>query len=301
VLKPSSKAPQTALLLGELLCSCGVALGAVNIVICEGSEAEQLITDKRIKLVSFTGSPVVGWGIKVRAGRKKVCLELGGNAAVIVAPDANLDEARQKILQGAFGNAGQSCISVQRIFLHDSIADAFIAKFVKMTTSLAVGDPMDDRTVVGPMIDEQAAKRIESWIAEALDGGAELLCGGKRNGPFFEPTILTGVQPTMKVSCQEAFGPVVTIDRYTDFKEAVASVNASSFGLQAGVFTNSASDIFYAYRELEVGGVIINDSSAFRVDHMPYGGIKESGLGREGVRFAMEEMTEQKLLSINFS
>jgi glyceraldehyde-3-phosphate dehydrogenase (NADP+) len=244
---------------------------------------------------------VVGWGIKVRAGRKKVCLELGGNAAVIVAPDANLDEARQKILQGAFGNAGQSCISVQRIFLHESIADAFIAKFVKMTTSLAVGDPMDDRTVVGPMIDEQAAKRIESWIAEALDGGAELLCGGKRKGSFFEPTVLTGVQPTMKVSCQEAFAPVVTIDRYTDFKEAVASVNASSFGLQAGVFTNSASDIFTAYRELEVGGVIINDSSAFRVDHMPYGGIKESGLGREGVRFAMEEMTEQKLLSINFS
>jgi glyceraldehyde-3-phosphate dehydrogenase (NADP+) len=301
VLKPSSKAPQTALLLGEILCSCGIAPGAVNMVICEGSEAEQLITDKRIKLVSFTGSPVVGWGIKVRAGRKKVCLELGGNAAVIVAPDANLDEARQKILQGAFGNAGQSCISVQRIFLHESIADAFIAKFVKMTTSLAVGDPMDDRTVVGPMIDEQAAKRIESWIAEALDGGAELLCGGKRKGSFFEPTVLTGVQPTMKVSCQEAFGPVVTIDRYTDFKEAVASVNASSFGLQAGVFTNSASDIFYAYRELEVGGVIINDSSAFRVDHMPYGGIKESGLGREGVRFAMEEMTEQKLLSINFS
>ena len=301
VLKPSSNAPRTALMLGEVFESTPLPKGAMNILPCMGSEAEQLITDKRVKMLSFTGSPVVGWGIKTRAGKKRVTLELGGNAGVIVAADANLEYAVRRIIQGAFGNAGQSCISVQRIYLHESIADAFIEQFVKMTRSIAVGDPMNERTVVGPMIDEQAAKKIESWIAEAVKGGARLLCGGERKGAVLQPTILAEVDPTLKVSCQEVFAPLVTIDRFREFKEAVELVNASIFGLQAGIFTNNAQDIFYAYRELEVGGVIVNDASSYRMDHMPYGGVKESGLGREGIRSAIEEMTEMKLLALNLS
>ncbi|MEW6510672.1 MAG: aldehyde dehydrogenase family protein [Bacteroidota bacterium] len=300
VLKPSSSAPVTALLLGEILDSTSFPKGGVNIVPCLGSEAEQLITDKRVKLLSFTGSPVVGWGMKARATRKRVVLELGGNAGVIVAGDANLDHALRRIVQGAFGNAGQSCISVQRIYVHESVADSFTEKLVKMTKSLAVGDPMNDRTIVGPMIDEQAARRAETWVREAVEAGAELLCGGGRNGAVLEPTILSGVDPAQKVSCQEVFAPVVTLDRYTDFQEAVERINASAFGLQAGIFTSNAADIFYAYRELEVGGVIVNDSSSYRMDNMPYGGVKESGLGREGVRSAIEEMMELKLLALNF-
>ena len=301
VLKPSSNAPQTALMLGELFDQTQLPKGALNIVPCMGSEAEQLITDKRVKMISFTGSPVVGWGIKSRAGKKRVMLELGGNAGVIVAADANVEYALKRILQGSFGNAGQSCIAVQRIYLHESIADAFTDHFVKLTKSLAVGDPMNERTVVGPMIDEQAARRIETWIGEAVQAGARVLCGGHRKGAMLEPTVLVDVEATMKVSCQEVFAPVVTIERFTEFKEAVELVNASAFGLQAGVFTNSAQDIFYAYRELEVGGVIVNDASNYRMDHMPYGGVKDSGLGREGIRCAIEEMTEMKLLALNFS
>jgi acyl-CoA reductase-like NAD-dependent aldehyde dehydrogenase len=301
VLKPSSNAPRTALLLGEVFESTPLPKGAINIVPCMGSEAEQLITDKRVKMLSFTGSPMVGWGIKSRAGKKRVMLELGGNAGVIVAADANLDYAIKRILQGAFGNAGQSCISVQRVYVHESVADRFTEQFVKMTKSIAVGDPMNERTIVGPMIDEQAAKKIESWIAEAVQGGATLLTGGTRKGAVLEPTILTNVDPTLKVSCQEVFAPLVTIDRFREFREAVELVNASMFGLQAGIFTNNAQDIFYAYRELEVGGVIVNDASNYRMDHMPYGGVKESGMGREGIRSAIEEMTETKLLALNFS
>jgi glyceraldehyde-3-phosphate dehydrogenase (NADP+) len=301
VLKPSSNAPQTALLFAELFIQAGLPAGAVNVVPCMGSEIEQLITDKRVKLISFTGSPVVGWGIKARSTRKKVVLELGGNAGVIVCADASIDHALKSILQGAFGNAGQSCISVQRVFVHDSIADMFTNQIVKLAKSISVGDPSNPRTVVGPMIDEQAARKIESWIREATEGGARVLCGGNRTGAVLEPTVLAEVTPEMKVSCQEVFAPVLTIDRFSDFKDAVERVNTSSYGLQAGVFTNSASDMFYAYRELEVGGVIINDASSFRVDHMPYGGIKESGIGREGVRYAIEEMTEMKLLALNLS
>jgi acyl-CoA reductase-like NAD-dependent aldehyde dehydrogenase len=301
VLKPSSNAPQTALLLGEIFDKTALPKGTINIIPCMGSEAEQLITDKRVKCISFTGSPAVGWGLRARAGRKRVCLELGGNAGVIVAPDANLDFAIRRIVQGAFGNAGQSCISVQRIYAHDSIYDVFADQLTKMARSIAVGDPESDRTVVGPMIDEHAARQVEAWINEAVASGARLLCGGKREGAVIQPTIMTSVDHAQKVSCQEVFAPVVTLDRYTDFKSAVARVNDSAFGLQAGIFTNSAADIFYAYRELEVGGVIINDASSYRADHMPYGGVKESGMGREGIRYAMEEMTELKLLGLNLS
>jgi len=301
VLKPSSNAAQTALRFAELFMQVGLPPGAVNVVPCMGSEIEQLITDKRVKLLSFTGSPVVGWGIRARSPKKKVVLELGGNAGVIVCADASIDHALKSILQGAFGNAGQSCISVQRVFVHESIADAFTNQIVKLAKSISVGDPANPRTVVGPMIDEQSARKIESWIREATEGGARVLCGGTREGAVLEPTVLEDVTPEMKVSCQEVFAPVLTIDRFSDFKDAIERVNTSAYGLQAGIFTNSASDIFYAYRELEVGGVIINDASSFRVDHMPYGGIKESGIGREGVRYAIEEMTEMKLLALNFS
>ncbi len=301
VLKPSSNAPQTALRFAELFMQAGLPPGTVNVVPCMGSEIEQLITDKRVKLISFTGSPVVGWGIKARCTRKKVVLELGGNAGVIVCADASVDQALKSIVQGAFGNAGQSCISVQRVFVHESIADGFTNQIVKLAKSISVGDPSNPRTVVGPMIDEQAARKIESWIREATEGGARVLCGGSRAGAVLEPTVLADVTPEMKVSCQEVFAPVLTIDRFSDFKDAIERVNTSAYGLQAGIFTNSASDIFYAYRELEVGGVIINDASSFRVDHMPYGGVKESGIGREGVRYAIEEMTEMKLLALNFS
>jgi acyl-CoA reductase-like NAD-dependent aldehyde dehydrogenase len=301
VLKPSSNAPQTALRFAELFAKTGLPPGALNVVPCMGSEIEQLITDKRVKLISFTGSPVVGWGIKVRAAKKKVLLELGGNAGVIVCADADLDHALKSIVQGAFGNAGQSCISVQRVYVHESVADAFTNQLVKLAKSIAVGDPTNPRTIVGPMIDEQAARKVESWIREATEGGARVLCGGGRTGAVLEPTVLVDVAPEMKVSCQEAFAPVLTVDKFSEFSEAVERVNASAYGLQAGVFTNSASDMFYAYRELEVGGVVINDASSFRVDHMPYGGVKESGIGREGVRYAIEEMTEMKLLSLNFS
>jgi glyceraldehyde-3-phosphate dehydrogenase (NADP+) len=301
VLKPSSNAPQTALRFAELFAKTGLPPGAINVVPCMGSEIEQLITDKRVKLISFTGSPVVGWGIKVRAAKKKVLLELGGNAAVIVCADAKLDHALKSIVQGAFGNAGQSCISVQRVYVHESIAEAFTNQLVKLAKSIAVGDPSNPRTIVGPMIDEQSARKVESWISEATEGGARVLCGGGRTGAVLEPTVLVDVAPEMKVSCQEAFAPLLTVDRFSEFTDAVERVNASAYGLQAGIFTNSASDIFYAYRELEVGGVIINDASSFRVDHMPYGGVKESGIGREGVRYAIEEMTEMKLLALNFS
>ncbi|HTR99497.1 MAG TPA: aldehyde dehydrogenase family protein [Bacteroidota bacterium] len=301
VLKPSSNAPQTALRFAELFMQTGLPQGALNVVPCMGSEIEQLITDKRVKLISFTGSPAVGWGIKARSGRKRVLLELGGNAGVIVCADAQMDHALKSVAQGAFANAGQSCISVQRVYLHESIAEYFTAQLVKLARSIAAGDPMNPRTVVGPMIDEQAARKVESWIQEAVAGGARVLCGGTRKGALLEPTVMADVAPEMKVSCQEAFAPVVTVDRFTDFRDALERVNTSSYGLQAGVFTNNAADIFTAYRELEVGGVIVNDASSFRVDHMPYGGTKESGLGREGVRYAIEEMSEMKLLSLNFS
>ena len=301
VLKPSSSAPGVSLLLADVAAKTTLPKGAFNVVPCMGSEAEQLITDKRVKLISFTGSPVVGWGIKARAGKKRVVLELGGNAAVIICADANLDYALQRTLLGAFGNAGQSCIAVQRIYVHESIAGPVTEKFVKLARSLATGDPLNERTVVGPMIDEQAAERVEDWIRQAVNAGAEVLCGGTREKAVLEPTVLKGVPPDAAVSCQEVFAPVVTIDTFTEFKDAVDRVNDSPFGLQTGIFTNSMADIFYAFRELEVGGVIVNDASSFRADHMPYGGVKDSGFGREGVRYAIEEMTELKLLALNFT
>jgi acyl-CoA reductase-like NAD-dependent aldehyde dehydrogenase len=299
VLKPSSSAPLTALLLARIITDAGLPEGALNVVPCSGGDVTQLVTDERVKLISFTGSASVGWDIKAKAGMKRVVLELGGNAGVILCEDADIEAAVAKLIPGTFGNAGQSCISVQRIYVHKNVFDDFAARFTAESRKVSVGDPWNEGTVVGPMIDEAAAKKAEEWIQEAQAHGAKILCGGIRKGCVLEPTLLAGVAPEMSVVCQEVFAPVAVLDRFSDINDAIRKVNASSFGLQAAIFTNDARAIFQAFRELEVGGVIVNDSSAYRMDHMPYGGVKQSGFGREGVRFAIEEMTEMKLLALN--
>ena len=299
VLKPSSNAPLTALYLGELILNSGFPPHAINIVSCSGGEAGQLVTDERVKLISFTGSPAVGWPLKSRAGRKKVVLELGGNAGVIVDKDVDLQPVVRRIAMGSYGNAGQSCIAVQRVFVHNEIFERFLSEFVVVSKSIPVGDPSEENTVVGPMISEDAAKKVEEWIAEAKAAGARVLCGGTRRGSVLEPTVITNVKPEMKISCQEAFAPVTTIEPFETFEKAVEMVNDSEYGLQAGVFTNDFSRVLFAYRNLEVGGVVINDYPTFRIDHMPYGGVKASGFGREGIKYAIEEMMESKLLVIN--
>ncbi|HEX9007414.1 MAG TPA: aldehyde dehydrogenase family protein [Bacteroidota bacterium] len=300
VLKPSSNAPVTALRLGQVALEAGVPEEMLSILPCASNEAAQLIEDERIKLISFTGSPAVGWPLKVKAGKKKVTLELGGNAAVIIHSDAQVDHAVKRVVVGAFGNAGQSCISTQRLYVHESRLKEVTDTLLAAVRALATGNPENPATVVGPMITEEAAVKAESWVTEAEKDGARVLLRGARRGALLHPIVLTGVNPAQKVSCQEVFAPVLEIEPYRDIADAFRCVNASSYGLQAGIFTNDAAIIFRAYRELEVGGVVVNDSSAFRMDHMPYGGIKDSGFGREGLRYAMEEMTEPKLLALNF-
>jgi acyl-CoA reductase-like NAD-dependent aldehyde dehydrogenase len=299
VLKPSSNAPLTALLLGDIILKSGYPQEAVSIVPCRGSEAGQLLTNEQIKLLTFTGSPVVGWPMKSMAGKKKVVLELGGNAGVIVDAGTNLSSTVRRIASGAYGNAGQSCIAVQRVYVHKQLYQKFLDEFVAASAATKVGDPAYEATVVGPMIDEASAQKVEEWIAEAVRGGARILCGGKRKGAVLDPTVVVDVKPDMKVSCQEVFAPVVTVESFERFEQAVEMVNNSAFGLQAGVFTNDFSHVLHAYKTLEVGGVIVNDYPTFRIDHMPYGGVKDSGFGREGIAYAIEEMTEPKLLVIN--
>jgi acyl-CoA reductase-like NAD-dependent aldehyde dehydrogenase len=299
VLKPSSSSPQVALMLAEVVAECPLAKGAFNVVPCTGDECIQLVEDQRIKLLTFTGSPAVGWPLKSRAGKKRVTLELGGNAGVIVEADADVESAVRKIVAGAFANAGQSCISVQRVFVQQSIWEHARERLLALTLQLVVGDPFDDRTAVGPMITEEAARRIEAWIGEAVQSGGRLLCGGQRNGAILAPSILQDVPPGMKISCLEAFAPVMTIEPYDSFEGAIERVNRSDYGLQAGLFTRDLQKGFRAYEELQVGGVVLNDVPTYRIDHMPYGGIKDSGFGREGVRYAIEEMTELKLLVVN--
>jgi len=299
VLKPASATPLSALLLGEVLLEAGMLPGTVNVTPCGADLADRLVGDDRFKLVTFTGSPAVGWELKRKAGRKRVTLELGGNAAVIVESDADLELAVERAVTGAFAYSGQVCISVQRIYLHERIADAFTQKFVERTKKLVLGDPFDEKTDLGPMIDEKSLERTQAWVDEAVKGGAAVLCGGKREGRFFPPTALAGVKPGMKVHCAEVFAPLVNLYRYRDFPEALAAVNDSPFGLQAGVFTRDVGRIFQAFEALEVGGVIVNDVPTWRVDSMPYGGEKESGQGREGVRYAIEEMTQLRLLALN--
>lgn len=299
VLKPSSSAPLTALLLARIVDESSLPKGGLNVVPCLGSQAAQLYTDERIKLVTFTGSPAIGWPIKSQAGKKRVVLELGGNAGVIVEADADLDLALSKILAGGFANAGQSCISVQRVYIQTAIWKEFLPRLVEGAKEIPMGDPWNDATVVGPMITEQAAEQVEEWIAEAVAAGARILCGGNRNGAMFQPTILAEVRPDMNVSCKEVFAPVLIVEEYKSFPDALDRVNNSDFGLQAGLFTRNFQNVFKAYEELEVGGVVVNDVPTYRIDHMPYGGVKDSGFGREGVRYAMEEMTELKLLAVN--
>jgi acyl-CoA reductase-like NAD-dependent aldehyde dehydrogenase len=241
----------------------------------------------------------VGWDIKRRAGKKKVVLELGGNAAVIVHSDADLAYAVERCVSGGFAYAGQTCISVQRILVENSVYGRFTDLLVDGVKKLHVGDPLDESTDIGPLIRESDAIRTTNWIDEAIRGGARLLCGGGRNNLMVEPTVLTGTKPDMNVNCQEVFGPVVTVEPYKDFDQALRQVNNSSYGMQAGVFTRDAKLLFQAFDELEVGGVIAGDVPSFRIDHMPYGGVKDSGLGREGLRYAIEEMTEPKLLVMN--
>lgn len=299
LIKPAPQTPLTALLLGDLLLKAGVPPGGLNILPCDNTVAEQLVVDSRFKLLSFTGSASVGWMLKAKCGKKKVVLELGGNAAVIIEPDADVEYAAQRCVTGGFTYAGQTCISVQRIFVHESIAESFTEQLMTKVRGLATGDPGDERTVVGPLIDAGAAQRIEGWIGEAVAQGARLLSGGSREGSVVRPTVLSQVTAAMNVSCREVFGPLVTLTPYREFEAALNAVNESDYGLQAGIFTNNIGRIFQAFEQLEVGGVLANEIPTFRADHMPYGGIKDSGIGREGLRYAIEDMTEPKLLVVN--
>ena len=299
LIKPAPQTPLTSLLLGEVALEAGLPAGGLNVVPCNNALAERLVIDPRFKLLSFTGSAPVGWMLKAKCGKKKVTLELGGNAGVIIEPDADLDLAAKRCASGGFGYAGQTCISVQRILVHHSVADTFTTKLLLQVARLKAGDPTDETTTVGPLIDPVATQRVEGWIEEAVSQGARVLLGGKRLGTVLEATVLTNVKPEMKVSCQEVFGPVVTVSSYRQFSDAIAALNQSDYGLQAGVFTQDINKVFHAFRHLEVGAVLANEIPTFRADHMPYGGVKDSGLGREGVRAAIEDMTEPRLLVLN--
>lgn len=299
VLKPAPQTPLSALLLAESVQQAGWPDGALNVLPLSNDDAGLLVSDERIKLISFTGSAAVGWQIKKNAGKKKVILELGGNAGVIVHSDADLAYAADRCVAGGFNYAGQTCISVQRILVERTVCGKFTDLLLAGVKNLKTGDPLQESTDLGPLIRESDAARASDWIQEAVRGGARLLCGGQRKGPLLEPAVLTGTRPEMKVNCQEIFAPVVTVEPYDDFNDALRQINNSPYGLQAGIFTRDAKLLFNAYEELEVGAVMAGDVPTFRIDHMPYGGVKDSGLGREGLRYAIEEMTEPKLLVMN--
>jgi acyl-CoA reductase-like NAD-dependent aldehyde dehydrogenase len=298
VMKPASRTPLGAIIIGEVLAETDLPKGAFSILPASRDGADLFTTDDRLKLLSFTGSPDVGWDLKARAGKKKVVLELGGNAAVIVDEDADLDDAVARTVFGAFYQSGQSCIGVQRILVHARVYDAFRDRLVAKTKTLIAGDPHDEKTFVGPMIDVKEAARLDGWIQEAIGAGATLLCGGRRDGAMLEATLLEGVGSDTKLNREEAFGPVAFLSRFDDFNTALDTVNDSKFGLQAGVFTRDIFKVLDAWDRLDVGGIVVNDVPSYRVDNMPYGGVKDSGLGREGVRFAMEDMTEIRNLVI---
>lgn len=299
LIRPSTKTPISALKLGEVVLEAGWPPEGFAVIPCTTQDAELLVRDDRIRMLTFTGSPAVGWGLKARAGRKRVTLELGGNAGVIIHRDADLDYAAERVTWGGFTYAGQSCISVQRVYIHEEIYEAFVDRLLQRVSALRVGDPLEETTDVGPVIDREAAERIEAWVQEAVAGGAKVLIGGRRTGNLWEPTILTSIREDMKVSCQEVFGPLIGLYRYADPIEAIRAVDRSDYGLQAGIFTSDLRLIEAAFEHIEVGGLIVNDVPTFRVDHMPYGGVKLSGFGREGVRYAIEEMTELKLMVLN--
>ncbi len=296
VLKPPSKDPLTMLTVAEIIEAAGAPEGSVSILPMTRELGDRMVADPRFKLLTFTGSPSVGWRMKERAGKKRVVLELGGNAGVIIDKSADLDWAVRRCLVGAFAYAGQVCISVQRMFVHEDVWDAFRDKFVAGARLLKMGDPLDPTTDLGPMVDSTAAGRTQRWVDEAVAMGGKLLLGGEANGTFFPPTILTEVPLSAQVCSNEAFAPLVVAFPVKDLDEAIARVNDSSFGLQTGVFTNDLAGAWRAFADLEVGGVIVNDVPTYRIDHMPYGGVKDSGLGREGLRYAMDDMTEIRIM-----
>ncbi|RKY77389.1 aldehyde dehydrogenase [candidate division KSB1 bacterium] len=299
ILKPAPQTPLTALKLGQIIEKSGYIPGSVNIVPCSNRLAEKMVTDPRVKVVSFTGSAKVGWYLKQLASDKKVMLELGGNAGMIVEQDVNWEYAAERAVLGGFAYAGQVCIAVQRIYVIRSLFPAFCEKLVKQVEMMKTGNPMDPEVIMGPMISIEAAHQAEEWIQEAIQQGANLLCGGKRQKNYLQPTILTNTRPNMKVWSEEIFAPVMIVESFTEFEEALEMLDNSQYGLQAGVFVNEIKKIWQAFEKLEVGGVIINDYPTYRVDHMPYGGVKRSGFGREGIKYAIEEITEPKLLVIN--
>ncbi|MCK6558043.1 aldehyde dehydrogenase family protein [candidate division KSB1 bacterium] len=296
VLKPASLTPIGALIIGEVLAETDLPPGAFSILPCPRAGARLFAEDERLKLLSFTGSPEVGWELKRRAGKKKVVLELGGNAAVIIDADADLADAVKRVIFGAFYQSGQSCIGVQRIIIHERVYADFREQLVAATQALKMGDPKEEDTFIGPMISAQEAARLESWINAAVKRGARLLCGGRRDGAMLEATLLENVPKDEKICSLEAFGPVAVLSSFRDFEQALNEVNDSSFGLQAGIFTRDIYKAYQAWDKLEVGGVLIGEVPSWRVDHMPYGGVKESGIGREGIRFAMEDMTEIRMM-----
>ena len=292
VLKPASLTPIGALIIGEVLAETDLPEGAFSILPCRRDGAELFTTDDRLKLLSFTGSPAVGWDLKKKSGKKKVVLELGGNAACVVDNDWDLDDAVERIVFGAFYQSGQSCIGVQRIIVHEDVYDAFKAKLVTRTKALIMGDPKNEETFISPMISEGEAERLQNWVDEAAAAGANVLTGGKREGTMLPATLLENVPKDLSICTEEAFGPVAVLSKFSEFDQALEMVNDSQFGLQAGIFTKDLYKAHKAWDTLEVGGVVIGDVPSYRVDNMPYGGVKESGLGREGIRFAMEDMSE---------
>src|SRR5271167_429358 len=299
VLKPAPQTPLTSLKLGKIIEAAGWPAGALNVLPLSNEDAGKIVSDDRLKLLSFTGSTAVGWALKRNAGKKKVVLELGGNAGVIVCADANLGYAADRCVLGGFTYAGQTCISVQRILVEEDAFEKFAEGLVSRVQRLKAGDVLDEHTDVGPLINEDAARRVIDWIGEAVRGGAKVLCGGKRQGAMVAPTVLTHTKPEIRVNCMEIFGPVVTVEKFGDFGEALDTLNRSDFGLQAGLFTKDFTRITKAFETLEVGGLMVGEVPSWRIDHMPYGGVKDSGIGREGLRYAIEELTEPKLLAIH--
>jgi len=299
VLKPAPATPLTALRLAAVIHEAGWPAGALSVLPLEVADSAPLVEDERFKLLSFTGSAAVGWQLKARAGRKRVVLELGGNAPVIVHRDADLERVVARLEPGGFSYAGQSCISVQRIYVHSAVYHEFLNMLLPRVQALKVGDPLDEDTDLSALINAQAAERVAAWLDEARGAGAQIVAGGEVRGSIVEPTVITGAGPELQVNCREIFAPVVTVQPYDAFADALEAANNSDYGLQAGVFTNSIDLAWQAYDALEVGGVLINDVPTWRVDHMPYGGIKQSGFGREGLKYAIEEMTEPRLLVFN--
>jgi acyl-CoA reductase-like NAD-dependent aldehyde dehydrogenase len=299
VIKPATSTPLGALLLGELFAETDLPSAMMSVLPIGGSEAGVLVNDDRYAKISFTGSSEVGWNLRAQAPKKAITLELGGNAGVIVHSDADLERAAQRVAFGGYYQAGQSCISVQRVLVHSEVVERFNQLLATEVNKLKTGDPMDPETDVGPVIDHDSLERISQWVDEAVQAGAEILTGGKREDPFYVPTVLTNTDASMKVRCEEIFGPVVTVSTYDDFETAVAEVNNSAYGLQAGVFTSDVNRLMTAWRDIQVGGLIANDVASFRADQMPYGGSKDSGTGREGLRYAMEEMTEPRIMVLS--